>query len=88
MEQEEAFAIKVINEFTLRITDEIFKFIQNDKELMYEYLRVVESRSLDKTNQEIGRAIRELFNFDNKGRENNPTSTLIQSYEKHAIKDI
>ena len=45
-------AIKMLNK---RITNEVFLIIQNDRELMYEYLRLVESIGLDSVNQAIGK---------------------------------
>jgi len=82
------FAEKAIEKFNERITDEIFLFIQNDKKLMYEYLRIVEKHTLDTTNQVIGKVIPKLYHLDNKGRKNNPTSTLIKSYEEHTSKEL
>jgi hypothetical protein len=73
----EKFAKEAIAKFNERITDEIFLFIQNDRILMQKYLRTVEKHTLDKTNQKIGKQIKDLYNFINIGRENSPSSTLI-----------
>ena len=58
--------------------------IQNDRELMLKYLRSVEDKGLDSTNQIIGKEVKEAYKLKNlDDRENNPAScTLIQSYQK------
>lgn len=64
------------------ITDEVFLFIQNDHELMYDYLKLVEANTLKTVNQKIGRAIKEKFGLTNDDcRQNSPKSTLIQSHQ-------
>ncbi len=78
------FANKVINQFSNEITDLVFLYIENDEELMLEYLRVVSDHTLDKTNQTLGSAIRQRFNLDNDGKESNPKSKLIKSYTVHS----
>jgi len=73
-------AIKKMNS---RITNEIFMIIQNDRDLMKEYLRAVESYKLDTVNQVIAKEIKNSYNLVNSNeRENNPNCTLIQSHEK------
>ncbi len=72
-----------IKKFNKRITNEIFLIIQNDRELMYEYLRLVEAKGLDTVNQSIGKEVKKeygLINIDD--REDNPSCTLIQSHQK------
>jgi hypothetical protein len=73
-------AIELMNK---RITNEIFLIIQNNRELMHNYLRAVEKNGLDTVNQQIGKAVKEqyqLVNMDD--REDNPSCTLIQSHQK------
>jgi hypothetical protein len=73
-------AIELMNK---RITNEIFLIIQNNRELMHNYLRAVEERGLDTVNQQIGKAVKDqyqLVNMDD--REDNPSCTLIQSHQK------
>jgi hypothetical protein len=73
-------AIKRMNK---RITNEIFLLIQNDRDLMKEYLRAVESSSLDTVNQTIGKEIKKAYGLVNiADREDNPSCTLIQSHQK------
>ena len=64
-----------------KITNEIFLIIQNDRELMYEYLRAVESNSLDSINQTIGKEVKAAYKLTNLDREDNPSCTLIQSHQ-------
>lgn len=73
-------AIKMLNK---RITNEVFLIIQNDRELMYEYLRLVESLGLDSVNQAIGKEVKKQYGLTNvDDREDNPSCTLIQSHQK------
>jgi hypothetical protein len=44
-----------------RITNEVFLTIQNNRELMYQYLRAVEEFGLDTVNQQIGKEIKQIF---------------------------
>lgn len=72
-----------ISLFNKRITNEIFLIIQNDRKLMYEYLRAVDSGKLDTVNQQIGKVIKSQYQLiDLNEREDNPSCTLIQSHQK------
>ena len=71
-----------ISKLNKRITDEIFLIIQHDRELMYEYLRCVETNGLDKTNQTIGKEVKKAYQLQNADREEKPSCTLIQSHQK------
>ncbi len=76
-------AQQAICKMNKQITNEIFLIIQNDRELMHEYLRAVEESGLDTVNQTIGKEVKsfyQLFNIDD--REDNPDCTLIQSHQK------
>jgi hypothetical protein len=76
-------AKKAIACMNKRITNEIFLIIQNDRELMLEYLRAVEKDGLDKVNQNIGKEVKKAYSLVNiNERENNPSCTLIQSHTK------
>ena len=79
----EEFAQKVADKFNEELTDLVFQYIENDAELMHDYLRLVSDKDLDTVNKALGRKIRERFGVDNLGRSNNPKSKLIQSYTKH-----
>ncbi|MDP8208073.1 MAG: hypothetical protein P9L92_15520 [Candidatus Electryonea clarkiae] len=72
-------AITKLNE---RITNEVFMTIQNDRELMHDYLRAVDEQGLDTVNQTIGKAVKAAYGLINLNkRENNPSCTLIQSHQ-------
>lgn len=76
-------AKKAITRMNKRITNEIFMLIQNDRELMRDYLRVVEEKGLDKVNQTIGKEVKDAYGLKNvDDREDNPDCTLIQSHQK------
>ena len=75
-------AEEAISKFNKKITNEIFTLIQNDRELMYEYLRTIERDGLDTTNQTIGKMVKEKYGLTNADREGNPSCTLIQSHQK------
>ena len=73
-------AIKRMNK---RITNEIFLIIQNDRELMKEYLRAIERDTLDTVNKIIGKEVKRAYGLINiNDREDNPSCTLIQSHQK------
>ena len=73
-------AIRMMNK---KITNEIFMIIQNDRDLMKEYLRAVENNTLDTVNQTIGKEVKNAYGLVNADdREDNPSCTLIQSHQK------
>ena len=83
MRNSKQIAEAAVNILNKRITNEIFMIIQNNKDLMHEYLRAVEKEGLDKVNQTIGRQVKDSFKLENiNDRENNPSCTLIQSHQK------
>ncbi|MHB9142991.1 MAG: hypothetical protein ACYC25_14050 [Paludibacter sp.] len=82
----EQFAQKVTDKFNEELTDLIFLYIENDAELMHDYLRLISDKDLDTVNKALGRKIKEKFGVENLERSNNPKSKLIQSYTKHFSK--
>lgn len=70
-----------IEKMNKKITNEIFLIIQNDRKLMGEYLRAVETEGLDIVNQRIGREVKTAYKLKNQNREKNPSCTLIQSHQ-------
>jgi hypothetical protein len=77
------FTEKTLSRFSKSITDEVFLLIQNDKELMYEYLKLVETHGLATVNQQIGKAVKRRFDLSSDSqREFSPQSTLIQSHQQ------
>jgi hypothetical protein len=76
-------AQKAIRKMNKQITNEIFMIIQNNRELMYEYLRAVEADGLDSLNKIIGKEVKRAYHLTNiDDREDNPSCTLIQSHQK------
>lgn len=73
-------AVSILNK---RITNEIFLIIQNDRTLMKEYLRAVETETLNTVNMKIGKGVKNAYSLINlDDREDNPSCTLIQSHQK------
>lgn len=55
------FTDKVIAKFAEEITDQVFLMIENDKDLMKEYLDLVDKNSLIQLSTEIGKAVKSKF---------------------------
>ena len=82
MSQISVFVDKVLNKFSDSITDHVFLTIQEDRELMLEYLRLISDTKLDTVNQQIGRKVKERFRLTNEPqRQDAPKSTLIKSHQ-------
>jgi len=77
------FMDKVFEKFHNLITDEIFCFIENDRELLHDYLKLIESNKLNVLNSNIAKAIKAKYNLQNQSQENpKPKSKLIQSHQQ------
>ena len=74
------FVEKVIAEKNKRIIDEVFLFIQNDRELLKEYLYLVEKNDLQTVNQQIGKEVEAEYNLVACGENNEPASKLITTF--------
>jgi hypothetical protein len=80
----EQFQQKALSQFTKEITDIFFCYIENDKELMQDYLRVIgRENTLDNTNMDLGAAVKAWFALENGAVNSNPKSKLIRSYTEH-----
>lgn len=78
----ENFIKRVISLKNRTITDEIFLLIQHDRDLMQNYLRLVENEGLNQVNRQIGKAVKKAYRLnDDEIREDNPHSTLIRSHQ-------
>ena len=74
-------AKKAVSKMNKRITNEIFLIIQNDRDLMKEYLGAVENNTLQTVNQTIGLEVKNAYELVNiNEREDNPSCTLLQSH--------
>ena len=77
------FADKVLDEFSKEITDQVFLSIQNNRELMHEYLRLISTNTIDTVNQRIGKAVKDRYKLTNSdSRQDNPKSVLIKSHQE------
>lgn len=77
------FNEKVLNAFSKRITDEVFLMIQNDRELMQDYLKVVGAETKETVNRSLGKAVKHRFKLTNEmTRAHDPRSLLILSHQE------
>jgi hypothetical protein len=74
------FLEKVIAEKNKRITDDFFLFIENDRELLKEYLYLVEKKGLQEVNKQIAKGIEAEYNLNSFGENGEPESKLITTY--------
>lgn len=84
------FCDEVLNEFRNNITDAIFCYLQNDKELMRKYLALV--RNLDKgkqtINSQLAQAITREFGLKSTKRiKETPNSVLIESFSELEVEN-
>ena len=71
------FAEEVTSKLAKRIIDYAFLMIQNDRELMQRYLKLVEAQGLTAVNQNIGRHVKTKFSLTNEdSRQDNPQGFL------------
>lgn len=83
METISNFVNDVIARKNKSITDEVFLLIQNNREFMQRYFRLIEKEGLDNINRRIGKLIKEKYNLKNDEQRNNePLSTLISSHQE------
>lgn len=82
------FALKIVEKFCIELTDQLFLYIENDKELMQCYLRVITENGLYQTNKDLGLEFKELFFVDNLKETNEVKSKLIKTYTQHTMPDI
>ena len=75
-------AKKAIKKMNCRITDEVFLLIQNDAELMQDYLLSVQEHGILQVNTTIGKEVRKAYSLENAPeRQGEPRSTLIKSHQ-------
>jgi hypothetical protein len=81
------FKQKVIGKFSEQITDQVFLMIENDRELMNDYLHILcQHNSVHDVNGKIAKAVKENFGLENLSKRNKkPKSFLIQSFEQFKI---
>ncbi|WP_166962046.1 hypothetical protein [Yeosuana marina] len=80
------FMNQVFEKFNSQITDEIFLCIENDKSLLHDYLKLIETNKLNVLNSNIAKSIKAKYGLENKDLKNKtPKSKLIQSYEQFEL---
>lgn len=82
-----SFKDKIIKRFSEEITDSVFLMIQHDRELLQEYLDLLEKNKRHVINSQIAKEIKKKFNLENKDlRIKEPKSFLIKSHESFDTK--
>ena len=77
------FANEVLDEFSKEITDKVFLMIENDRDLLHKYLRLVSTYKLDTVNQTIGKRVMKRYDLVKaQNREGMPKSKLIKSHQE------
>lgn len=78
------FLNRTFEKFESQITDNIFCFIQNDKELMKAYLDIVaENQNLQYINSHIAQEVAKRYGLENMGTSaKSPKSSLIQTFSE------
>lgn len=78
------FINEVISLKNKQMTDEVFLFIQNDKDLMQKYLLLVQEHGLGTVNRQIGFAVYQKYGLTPEIGNINiaPKSTLITTHQK------
>ena len=76
-------AEEAISRLREHATDAVFLIIQNDRELMADYLHAVEKDGWKAVNMAIGRAVKDAFPELEKGERNRePQTVLAQSFSE------
>ncbi|MDA8129989.1 MAG: hypothetical protein M0011_00645 [Elusimicrobia bacterium] len=81
----EEFRHAALLNFTRDIVDQFFLYIENDRELMREYLSVL-GRELgaDETNEYLEQGLRKYFNLCEQGENHSPKTRLLPSFTEYA----
>ena len=75
------FRDEALRRFTAHIADIFFGYIENDRELIHEYLSILGSeKGTDETNEFLELALKEYFGLNEQGENHEPKSRLITSY--------
>jgi hypothetical protein len=85
MNKIEKIAEKALQLMIVDITDNVFVVIQENRDLMQRYIEQVVANGKDDVNQTIGKYIKKRLNLTSLGRDDDPASSLISSYERHGL---
>jgi hypothetical protein len=78
------FKDEVLRRFTRDIVDQFFLYIENDDELMHEYLSILgRENGTDETNEYIEKGIKAYFGFNEEGENHSPKSKLLVSFTEY-----
>jgi spore maturation protein SpmA len=77
------YAEQIVCNFIHAITDHVFLSIEQDDDVMREYMTNVNRYGLDAVNMAIGLKIKEALNLENNGENTSPKSRLIKKYTFH-----
>ncbi len=78
------FNDKALKLFTEEITDLVFLYIQNNKDLMNDYLDLISEYDRHSVNAQLGLDVKEWFGLDNIAQDGIPKSVLIKTlYTRH-----
>lgn len=79
------YAKNVVEKFTTNIIDYVFLAIEHDDSEMKEHRRQINKFDEKSINTAISKKVREIFNLENDGINENPKSSLILSFERLKI---
>ncbi len=78
----DVFVKVLLERFSGEITDKVFLMIQNDRELMQEYLHLVHENGVKAVNTFIGKEVKSKYKLVNQSaRQEEPKSILIKSHQ-------
>jgi hypothetical protein len=81
------FKNNIIDRFSSEITDNVFLMIQNERELLQDYLKLIENGKLNIVNSSIAKEIKKRYKLDNKDLQiKNPRSFLIKTHQSFETK--
>ena len=79
----EDFKDDVLQRFTREIADQFFLYIENDRDLLHEYLSILgKENGTDETNQYLVQAVKKYFGLNEQGENHAPKSKLLASYTR------
>lgn len=81
------FSDRLLSKFSQELTDKVFLLIQEDKDLMTEYLDLIHQYGRKTVNPFIGKEVKTRFGLENQeSRGESPQSNLIASFQELKLK--
>ena len=79
----EDFKDDVLKRFTRELADQLFLYIERDRDLMHEYLAILgKENGTDETNQVLVLALKKYFGLNEEGENHSPKSVILSSYTR------